>query len=185
LDIHPTFGVFFMAKYDERFKLKTVEQYLSGNRSCCEVASASGLEESQLRRWIASYREHGQAGLAKKFSHYSAQFKLEVLERVRRDDLSDSQAAALYDIRSVGDIGKWRRQYDEGGVGALEPKRRGRKPMPHKHPPVPVPQDMTVEQLREELAYLRAENDYLKKLKALIDAERTEALVKKRKLSKD
>mgnify|MGYP006873306598 FL=1 len=44
---------------------------------------------------------------------------------------------------------------------------------------------MTVEQMQEELAYLRAENDYLKKLKALIQAERTEALVKKRKWSKD
>ena len=42
-----------------------------------------------------------------------------------------------------------------------------------------------MEQMQEELAYLRAENDYLKKLKALIQAERTEALVKKRKWSKD
>ncbi|VFR43803.1 hypothetical protein BER2_0534 [plant metagenome] len=57
--------------------------------------------------------------------------------------------------------------------------------MPHKYPPAPIPTDMTAEQMREELAYLRAENDYLKKLKALIEAERTEALVKKRKLSKD
>ncbi|VGO07892.1 hypothetical protein AMB3_3756 [plant metagenome] len=57
--------------------------------------------------------------------------------------------------------------------------------MPHKYPPAPIPKDMTAEQMREELAYLRAENDYLKKLKALIEAERTEALVKKRKWSKD
>lgn len=175
-----------MTKYDERFKLDAVKQYASGSCSYREVASAWGIEQSQLRRWVASYREHGQAGLTKKFSHYGAQFKLEVLERIRRDALSDRQAAALYDIRSVGDIGKWRRQYDVGGLGALEPKRRGRSPtMPHKRPAAPVPEDMSVEQLRKELAYLRAENDYLKKLKALIDAERTEALVKKRKWSKD
>ena len=51
----------------------------------------------------------------------------------------------------------------------------------HKHLAAPIPQDMTEKQLREEIAYLRAENDYLKKLDALIQAERTEALVKKRK----
>ena len=57
--------------------------------------------------------------------------------------------------------------------------------MPHKYPPAPPPKDMTEEELRKENAYLRAELDYLKKLKALIQAERTEALVKKRKWSKD
>ena len=56
--------------------------------------------------------------------------------------------------------------------------------MPHKYPPEPTAKDMTEKQLREENAYLRAELDYLKKLDALIQAERTEALVKKRKWSK-
>lgn len=57
--------------------------------------------------------------------------------------------------------------------------------MPHKYPPAPPAKDMTMEELQKELAYLRAENDYLKKLEALIQAEKTEALVKKRKWSKD
>ncbi len=30
LDTHPTFGVFFMAKYNERFKLQVVQEYLAG-----------------------------------------------------------------------------------------------------------------------------------------------------------
>lgn len=175
-----------MAKYDEQFKLRAVEQYESGQAGYREVASACGIGHSQLRRWVANYREHGQAGLAKKFSYYSAQLKLEILERIHREGLSDTQAETLYGIRSSGDIGKWRRQYDEGGLSALESKRRQqRRTMPHEHLPEPIPQDMTVEQLREELAYLRAENDYLKKVQALIDAERTEALEKKRKLFKD
>ena len=57
--------------------------------------------------------------------------------------------------------------------------------MPHTHPPELAPKDMTEQQLREEVAYLRAELDYLKKLDALIQTERTEALVKKRKRFKD
>lgn len=174
-----------MTKYDEQFKLKAVKHYVSGKLSYREVAGLHGIEHSMLRRWVSSYEQHGAAGLAKKFSHYDAAFKQGVLERIDRDGLSDRQAAALYDIRHAGSIGIWRAQYDAGGVGALASQPRRRRTMPHKYPPAPVSKDMTVEQMQEELAYLRAENDYLKKLKALIQAERTEALVKKRKWSKD
>jgi len=30
LDINPTFGVFFMAKYDVKFKQEVVQKYLAG-----------------------------------------------------------------------------------------------------------------------------------------------------------
>jgi len=183
LDINPTFGVFFMAKHDARFKVEVVKQYLSGNSGYQEVATTSGVEPSQLRRWVASYRLHGVSGLEKKYSTYSAEFRLEILQRIAREGLSDRQAAALYDIRSTADIGKWRRQYDGGGLGALGPRRKGRLPMAPK-PPLkahPPHEPRTQKELLEELAYLRAENAYLKKLKALSDAERNAALVKKRK----
>jgi transposase len=174
-----------MAKYDEQFKLKAVENYLAEPDSYRVVAVRFGIEHSLLRRWVASFREHGLAGLARKSASYDAAFKQSILVEIERQGLSDTQAAARYGIRSVGHIGIWRRQYDVGGVDALESRRKGRPFMPHKHPPQPIPKDMTLEQMQEELAYLRAENDYLKKLKALAQAERTEALAKKRKWSKD
>lgn len=174
-----------MTKYDEQFKLKAVRRYLAGRSGAQAVATELGMSRSVLRRWVASYQAHGRAGLVKKFSQYSAAFKCEVLERIEREGLSDQQAAALYDIRNAGAIGIWRGQYDVGGVGALAPHPKGRRPMPHKYPPAPVPKDMTEDELRKENAYLRAELDYLKKLEALIQAEKTEALVKKRKWSKD
>lgn len=172
-----------MAKHDVRFKVEVVRQYLSGNSGYQEVATTYEVDCSQLRRWVASYRLHGVAGLEKKYSAYSAEFKLEVLQRIEREGLSNRQALALYDIRDPGDIGKWRRQYDGGGLGALGPRRKGRPPMAPKPPPkVSAPNEpRTQKELLEELAYLRAENAYLKKLKALSDAERIAALVKKRK----
>ncbi len=180
-----------MTKYDERFKLKAVEQYARGQASYQGVASAFGIDVSQLRRWVASYRWHGQAGLARKVGRYNAPFKLEVLERAQRDGLSDRQAAALYDIRSTAHVGLWRRQYDAGGLGALEPKRKGRPKLMKKKPLSTQPASpqgddtRTREEVLKENEYLRAEVAYLKKLKALIDAERSEALAKKRGSSKD
>ncbi len=176
-----------MARYDEQFKLKAVQQYLSRNASYREVAAAYGIEFSQLRCWVASYEAHGRSGLARKSGGYDVGLKLEVLERALSEGLSDRQLAALYDIRSTGHIGKWRRQYDAGGVSALQPQRRDRRSMPPpKDPPQPLhefDEKRPHKELLEELAYLRAENAYLKKVKALIEAERTEALQRKRKWS--
>ncbi|WP_454695976.1 IS3 family transposase [Achromobacter aegrifaciens] len=156
-----------MAKYDEQFKLETVQQCLEGQISGEAVARTRGLDHSMVRRWVSAYQVHGVAGLSKQYVRYSATFKLGVLERIAREGLSDRQALTIYNLRDASIIGRWRRRYDAGGVGALTPKRQGRSAMPHKHPPAPVSKDMTEKQLREENAYLRAENDYLKKLDAL------------------
>lgn len=170
-----------MAKYGDQFKLDTVQQCLSGQISVEEIARLRGLDYSMVRRWVSGYQVHGMAGLTKQYVRRSAQFKLLVLERIARESLSERQAVAIYNLRNAGIVSQWRQRYDAGGVCALMPKRQGRSTMFHKHLAAPIPQDMTEKQLREEIAYLRAENDYLKKLDALIQAERTEALVKKRK----
>lgn len=174
-----------MAKYDEQFKLALVQRYLDGEGGYVALCNSCGVTHSMLKIWVARYRLHGSAGLAKRRNaSYSAEFKRQLLHQIRAEGISDQQAAARYDIRHASVIGLWRNQYDSGGLAALEPRRRGKPPMPHKYPPTPTPKDMTVEQLIEENAYLRAELDYLKKLDALAQAEKTEALVKKRKWSK-
>lgn len=173
-----------MAKYDEQFKTRVVRAYLRGVDGIKTLAVEHGLPYSLLRRWVQSYRVHGVAGLRRQSASYSASFKQAVLLKIRREGLSDTQAAVLLGIRSTGHIARWRAQYDAGGIDALVRKRRGAS-MPHKYPPKPAAKDMTHEELQQELAYLRAENDYLKKMKALIDAEKTRTLVGKRKWSKN
>lgn len=144
-----------------------------------------GVGKSKIRSWVDLYRRHGAAGLRKKFSHYSARFKLLVLKRMWRQELSYSQVVALFDLRGgTGVVSSWERQYHKGGLDALEPKPRGR-PKKMKMPETPrvpaQPQDArTLEELRKENEYLRAEVAYLKKLDALIRAERL-AAPKKRK----
>jgi len=173
-----------MAKYDEQFKTKVVREYQRGVEGVRSVAARHELPHSMVLRWVASYREHGVAGLRRQSGSYSASFKHAVLLKIQREGLSDTQAAVLLGIRSTGHIAKWRAQYDAGGIEALARKRRGAS-MPHKYPPEPVSKDMTKGELLEEVADLRAELDYLKKLDALIEAEKTRALVGKRKWSKD
>ncbi|WP_082366426.1 helix-turn-helix domain-containing protein [Rhizobium acidisoli] len=73
-----------MSKYSSAFKQEVIEYYGCGERSYREVGLRFGLDYSMVRRWVASHAEHGLAGLARKHSHYDAQFRLSVLEHVER-----------------------------------------------------------------------------------------------------
>lgn len=166
-----------MSKHSSAFKQEVVEYYGNGEHSYRDVGLRFGLGYSMVRRWVASHAEHGLAGLARKHSHYDAQFRLSVLERMWKDGLSRRQAAALFDIRSVGCLSVWERDYERGGIEALAPRRRG-KPRSMPEPPTTGtgadgPQSdeaKSREELLTELAYLRMENAYLKKLEALTQA---------------
>lgn len=172
-----------MAKYDERFKLEVVQQYLSQTVGTKRLAALHGINHGQIRRWIAAYQQHGILGLRRKGASYTAAFKLSVLERMWHEQWSVEQTAAAFDIRSPGHIGKWESQYHEGGPQALERKPRERPKMTIPEPPKPASpqteQTRTLEQLRKENEYLRAEVAYLKKLRALLQAKE-QAAQKKR-----
>jgi transposase len=186
LDTNPTFGVFFMAKYDEKFKSALVQEYLSNGGGYRALSAKYGVGYGQIRRWVSSYRQNGDNGLIKKFSHYSAEFKLSVLQRMWREDLSFSQTVALFDLRGGSTVvSGWERKYHAGGITALAPKPRGR-PKKMKSPELPKPsceqpqESKTLQELQRENEYLRAEVAYLKKLDALVRAKQ-QAAQKKRK----
>lgn len=175
-----------MAKHDESFKLEVVRRYLSETSGAQAIALRYGLDHSTVRRWVQGYQQHGVQGLRKKYGHYDAQFKLGVLRKMWAEELSCRQASTLFDVRGGHNVvSTWERQYHEGGVDALIPKPRGRpKKMTAPKPPEPTPAHAddarTLQALRKENEYLRAEVAYLKKLDALVRANR-QAAQKKRK----
>jgi transposase len=186
LDTDPTFGVFFMAKYTEQFKRSVVKAFLSGKGcSSREVAHRHGVDHGTVRKWAAAWQAHGEAAFSKKYGHYDARFKLKVLQFMQTKTLSCRETAAVFDIRNPAILSSWKRQYDAGGIQALQPRPRGRPVKQPKASPPPTPtspdEARTKEELLEELNYLRMENAYLKKLDALIRSESPKAQRKKRK----
>jgi len=160
-----------------------VKQYLAGGIGFRALARVHGVGRTLARQWVAEYRLHGVAGVrGKARSKYSAEFKLQVLERMRQENLSQTQIQALLDIRGAGTVGRWQRQYHEGGFSALLPRPRMSTSKPAKPtPPESGPDARTREQLLKENEYLRAEVAYLKKLDALIRAEQRQTRRAKRK----
>jgi transposase len=175
-----------MAKYDEQFKLKVVQEYLSGSAGHRRVAQSRGVPRTRLLTWVSLYRTHGADGLKRKFSHYSPEFKLTVIERMRTDGLSFGQTAAIFNIRTASCVGQWECCYDAGGLEALAPRKRGRpKKMPElpesKPESLPDAAGRTHEELVAEVNQLRMEVAYLKKLRALVQAQQQQPATTRKK----
>lgn len=166
-----------MSKYSDQTKLAAADDYCRGHSGLKIVARRHGVNVASLRLWAAAYRVHGAAGVqTKQRSLYSAEFKMAVLQRIREENLSHRQAAALFNIRNRDIIGAWQRQYEVGSTAALAPHTAA---LPSKMSEK-VSADgkladddaRTRQELLEELKRLRVENAYLKKLEALAQANK-------------
>ena len=119
----------------------------------------------------------------KKFNtKYSPEFKLSVIMDMREHGLSYHEVVRKYNLGDVriggprNNVKRWERIYLTEGAAGFMVERRGRssKGRPRKKPlPPEVENDLLdeVQQLRERNEYLEAENEYLKKLDALVRAE--------------
>jgi transposase len=159
-----------MSRHSARFKRSVVDSYLREDESYASAASKHGVDAATVRKWVALYRAHGDAGLSCKYGRYDAAFKLSVLERMWEEGLSYRQTASLFNIRNAGCLTGWEKRYHAGGIEALGPRPRGRPMSKPPAPAVPVAasdEAKSREELLAELKRLRMENDYLKKLEAL------------------
>ncbi|SPK77631.1 protein of unknown function (plasmid) [Cupriavidus taiwanensis] len=73
-----------MYRYTEQFRLSVIKEYLGGQVGASTLAKRHGIDDGTVRRWVAAYRLHGKASLKRRYKTYSAEFKLSVLERMRR-----------------------------------------------------------------------------------------------------
>ena len=107
-------------------------------------------------------------GIPKK--KYTPEFKKLVVETIHNENLSYREAARRFDISSISVIRNWERIYLEEGPEGLEVERRGRASiasgtMKGRKPKFEKQEN---EDLIAEVQRLRAENDYLKNLYALV-----------------
>ena len=95
---------------------------------------------------------------------YTAEFKKMVVETMMKEKLSYRETARRFDVSSDTRIKDWERIYlTEGGDGfAVERRGRGSTGRPKK-----LPKEVE-EDLLAEVQRLRAENEYLKNLQALV-----------------
>ena len=113
---------------------------------------------------------------------YSAEFKISVIMDMRENHLGYRETAQRHGLvtssmgGAISTLHRWERIYLEEGAAGLMEERRGRKSTgrPRKQPlDKSVEEDLIAEnqRLKERIQYLEAENEYIKKLSALVYAE--------------
>ena len=98
---------------------------------------------------------------------YTGEFKQMVVEAMQKEGLSYRETARQFEICNHKRVASWERIYLEEGPEGLYVERRGRGGKSGGRPPKQLKPEIE-EDLIAEVQRLRAENAYLKKLRALI-----------------
>lgn len=152
-------------RFTKEFKLECVQKYKDG----VSINDPGGCKHKTfadtVRRWVRIYDSLGEVGLEHKKPKRAWQDKMNMIQRVLNGE-SISEVAYSNGIQE-NLLSKWYKIYQESGIDGLKLDRRGRPPkMAKKSKTSNKPK--TKEELEKELEYLRAENEYLKKLSALV-----------------
>lgn len=154
-------------KYSFELKREIVMRYLNELISLKALSVIYGPCISDIQKWVAVYKKHGNIGLNTKNGNYTGDFRISVIEYMKSTDSSARQAAAHFNIPSYSTVCKWKHIYYSKGKDALFFRQPGTamiKPRKRKK----ATKTTDIETLIAENKRLKMENDYLKKLNALV-----------------
>ena len=172
-------------KYDWKFKLECVLRYQKGEYISAPDFSKSSHHDfmHQVGDWEKIYSRFGIDGLKKEGANksLSAEEKYELVARVLSGE--SYRKVAIDNMIGVSALYQWVRRYKLYGFDGLKLKK-GRKPKGPVMKDNEKPKDLTKSEkeelilLRRQNEYLKAENAYLKKLRALIAQKKAESSLK-------
>lgn len=164
-------GAFFMyRKHTFEEKLLAVQRYLNGEGSSKEIGRDLGLDHHDVIIYSLRYKRLGEDGLRRQpYVIATYEQKLDILRQYKENCISLDELSAQTGFgRST--LLKWLRISREKGYEALaDVKQRGRPPKNMRKQSKPTESLTEIEKLQAELRYLKAENDLLKKVKALVE----------------
>ena len=156
-----------MSKYSYDLKMQIILEHKTKHYGSRILERKYGIRHSIIEQWISQYELNGK--FTEPTRHFSGEFKLKVLNYQQEHHLSDLQTALIFGITNHGTICAWRKKYITGGREALFQKQGRRSKMPKKSLIPNKPREEWTKD--EELAYLRMENEYLKKYLALVQED--------------
>lgn len=156
-------------KYLTELKMEIIKYVLEHGHSQGDAVRKYGITKFQIQKWIKLYQNHGIEGLSLKKGSYTGIFKVSVVEYMHNSNVSAFDTAARFGIPSVSTVLSWERIYYEEGPEGLYKDNRGRpKTMSKEKAKKPKMREQVEEDLVTEVQRLRMENEYLKKLNALV-----------------
>ena len=159
-----------MSKLTREDKIEIYERKLKGETTS-SIAKSFNVHKSAIEYLIALIKKHGYDILRNgKNRIYSKNFKLQTINRILINHESINSVAIDIGIASNGILHNWLSKFKENGYNVVE-KKKGRKPKSMTKPKKndkELSENEKIKKLEEENLYLKAENEYLKKLRALV-----------------
>ena len=166
-------------KYSKEFKLECVQRYKNGDN----IEDPPGVKHDHFHRqvleWNKIYDSLGEVGLEHNKPTLDIDQRIELINRVEAGESYNSvahSAGIKHDL-----LIKWHKIYKDKGIDGLKLLKRGRSSMAKQNKEVVKkdPKDMTREELIEALEMATIENEYLKKLSALVQKRKAQEQKKK------
>ena len=161
---------FFMSKLTREDKIEIYERRKKGE-TISSLVKAFNICESNIKYLITLIEKYGNNILRKdKNRVYSKEFKLQAINRILINHESINSVALDIGLVSAGILHNWLSKFKENGYNVVE-KKKGRKTKSMTKPKKndkELSEKEKIKKLEEENLYLKAENEYLKKLRALV-----------------
>ena len=166
-------------KYSKEFKLECVQRYKNGDHIEDPPGAKHRGFHRQIMKWSKIYDSLGEIGLEHNRPTLDINQRIELINRVEAGESYETVAlsAGIYNDLLI----KWHKIYQEKGIDGLKLLKRGRPSMAKTNKDVAKkdPKDMTREELIEALEMATIENEYLKKLSALVQRRKAQEQKKK------
>lgn len=163
-------------KLSDEDRINIVKTILEGRSTAYRLSKEIGISDSYIKQLVRNAKIHGLSSLLHKKSKriYSPQEKYDMVLYVIQLG-SIKQAAAHFNI-STSSLLRWKRILEEEGFGALadmkigRPTKRSKRISSNMKKEKSNDKDLLLEneKLKKELKQARMENDFLKKLDALV-----------------
>lgn len=159
-------------KYSKEFKLKLVEEYLSGQSTTREICYKYGmLSHTVVERWIKKYNNgiefkecNSKRGIyAMKSRKTTLEERIEIVNYVLANDNDYKGAAEKYCV-PYANVYQWVMKYNKSGeVGLSDNRGRPSSKRITQELSEVEKKDIEIEKLKRKLEYLELENRVLKK----------------------
>ena len=166
-------------RYTKEFKLECIRKYKNGEYITDPGGCSHATFYRKLNDWVHIFDELGEAGLEHSKTILSFEDKIRCVQRVINGESMNSIATSIG--RQEAQISKWYTIYLHEGFEGLKFRKKGRPPKMKKEEKYieSLSLEEQNEELKKRLELLEIENEYLKKLAALVQQRKGQQQKKK------
>ena len=166
-------------RYTKEFKLECIRKYKNGEYITDPGGCSHATFYRKLNDWVHIFDELGEAGLEHSKTMLSFEDKIRCVQRVINGESMNSIATSIG--RQESQISKWYNIYLHEGFEGLKFRKKGRPPKMKKEEKYieSLSLEEQNEELKKRLQLLEIENEYLKKLAALVQQRKGQQQKKK------